>query len=76
MPHRRTCALTTFECADLPETERPILPWARETVWYVPEEVQAATRRLHDQLGRTLTLDAIGTAALANASVLLAMLTG
>ncbi len=67
-------AIATLECSQLPQNEQGVLRWVRGTVRYVPDEIQASTRRLDADLGRAGTLDAIGTAALANGMVRLAML--
>jgi alkylhydroperoxidase family enzyme len=50
----------------LSETEERLLRWTRETVWYEPRVIQTSTRRLRDEVGESLTLEAIGTAAIGN----------
>ncbi len=67
-------ALATLTTDAIPEDERRLLAWVRETVWYEPAAVQRQTQALMEQLGQDKTLDAIGTAALANSCVRLTML--
>ena len=50
----------------LSDTEERLLRWTRETVWYEPRVIQNSTRRLRDEVGESLTLEAIGTAAIGN----------
>ncbi len=50
----------------LSEVEERLLRWTRETVWYEPRVIQNSTRRLRDEVGESLTLEAIGTAAIGN----------
>lgn len=54
--------------------EALLVPWARETVRYRPAAIQERTRRLLSEIGPGRTLEAAGTAALANAVVRLGML--
>ncbi len=71
-----TGVLATLASKDLTAEESLLVPWARETVW-MPEEpkrIQERTRPLLEALGPTRVLEAIGTAAIANACVRLAML--
>jgi hypothetical protein len=51
-----------------------LLSWARDTVNYETPVMQKKTRVLAAEIGNTAVLEAIGTAALANAIVRLAML--
>jgi alkylhydroperoxidase family enzyme len=51
-----------------------LIEWARGTVHYQPQEIQRQTRELLAQVGPEQTLEAVGIAALANATVRLAML--
>jgi len=46
--------------------EERLLRWTRETVWYESRVIQNSTRRLRDDVGESLTLEAIGTAAIGN----------
>jgi alkylhydroperoxidase family enzyme len=46
--------------------EERLLRWTRETIWYEPRVIQNSTRRLLDDVGESLTLEAIGTAAIGN----------
>jgi len=50
----------------LSDIEERLLRWTRETVWYEPRVIQNSTRRLRDEVGESLTLEAIGTAAIGN----------
>ena len=67
-------ALSTLTTEAIPELERAVLPWARETVWYETADLQRKTQVLLRTLGRDQTVDAIGAAAMANACVRMAML--
>jgi alkylhydroperoxidase family enzyme len=50
----------------LTSVEERLLRWTRETVWYEPRVIQNSTRRLLDEVGEEIALEAIGTAALCN----------
>jgi alkylhydroperoxidase family enzyme len=50
----------------LSDIEERLLRWTRETVWYEPRVIQKSTRSLRDDVGERVTLEAIGTAAIAN----------
>jgi alkylhydroperoxidase family enzyme len=50
----------------LSDIEERLLRWTRDTVWYEPRAIQKSTRRLCADVGERLTLEAIGTAAIAN----------
>jgi alkylhydroperoxidase family enzyme len=82
------CALAT-QGIDAAETERVLghlasprldpleailVPYARETARYRPAVIQERTRALVKEIGPDRTLEAVGTAALANAVVRLGML--
>ncbi len=67
-------ALTTLRCPRLAPREAGLLAWARDTVYYTPSSIQEMTRTLGSELGPAALLEAIGVAALANATVRLAML--
>lgn len=56
--------------------EALLVPWARETVRYRPAAMQERTRKLLAGIGPDRTLEAVGTAALANAVVRLGALAG
>jgi alkylhydroperoxidase family enzyme len=58
--------LATLSSPLLTGTEDRLLRWTRDTVWYEPKVIQNSTRRLFDEVGESLTLEAIGTAAIAN----------
>jgi len=51
----------------LTPTERALLGFARETVWYQPAGIQRRARALRDEIGAPQLLEAIGVLALANA---------
>ena len=67
-------ALATFQSDRLRPHESGLLSWARETVHYDTSRIQQKTRILAAELGDSALLEAIGVAALANATVRLAML--
>jgi alkylhydroperoxidase family enzyme len=66
--------LATLDAPVLDDTERRLLPWARETVRYRASDIQTRTAELASELSEQQLLEAVGTAALANATVRLAML--
>jgi alkylhydroperoxidase family enzyme len=47
--------------------EAAVVPFARETIWYRPVQIQRRARALRDQLTREQFLELIGITALANA---------
>ena len=47
--------------------ESVIVPFARETIWYRPAEIQRHARRVRDRLTAEQFVDLVATAALANA---------
>jgi alkylhydroperoxidase family enzyme len=65
--------LSTLSSPRLSEAERRLLRWTRETVWYEPRVIQESTRRLLDEVGEQLTLEAVGTAAVGNTLARLAL---
>jgi hypothetical protein len=67
-------ALATLSSDRLPQHERALLAWARDTVHYQIAAIQKRTRALAAGIGSPAALEAIGVAALANAVVRLAML--
>jgi len=67
-------SLSTLESSRLPAAEARLLPWVRDTVHIQTAQVQGRTRELAAAIGRPALLEAIGVAALANATVRLAML--
>lgn len=67
-------ALATLQSDRLPASEAGLLSWARDTVYYDTPTIQQKTHGLAAQLGNAALLEAIGVAALANATVRLAML--
>lgn len=69
-------ALATLRCARLEPREEALLPWVRDTVHYRLAPIQQQTAALARELGPDAVLEAIGVAALANATVRLAMLRG
>lgn len=67
-------SLASLECSRLPASEARLLPWVRDTVHFQTAQVQGRTRELAAAMGNAAALEAIGVAALANATVRLAML--
>ncbi len=67
-------ALATLQSDRLSANEAALLSWARDTVYYDTPTIQQKTRVLAGALGDAALLEAIGVAALANATVRLAML--
>jgi alkylhydroperoxidase family enzyme len=67
--------LGTLGSDALTPLERELLPFARATVRYEPAAIQKKTRELIAATSSATALEAIGTAALANTAVRLAMLT-
>jgi len=66
--------LETLSGPELTATEGRILDWARETVHYQTGIIQKRTRALAAEVGVGVLLEAVGTAALSNTAVRLAML--
>jgi hypothetical protein len=66
--------LASLASPRLDPTETAILEWARETVRYQPTTIQKRTRALRERIGAQAALEAVGLAALANATVRIAML--
>ena len=66
--------LSALASPKLDERESAVLAWARDTVHYQPAQIQKRTRALSDIIGMEATLEAVGVAALANATVRLGML--
>ena len=67
-------ALAALASPKLDPREAAILSWVRETVRYSPGQVQKRTRALGEAIGTEAMLEAVGVAALANATVRLGML--
>ncbi len=67
-------ALGTLASPRLSPKDNRLLPWVRNTVYYQTNAIQRETRALAGELGQTALLEAIGVAALANATVRMAML--
>jgi len=67
-------ALAMLASDRLPEAEMRLLPWVRDTVHFQTMQIQGRTREIAPSLGGAAALEAIGVAALANATVRLAML--
>jgi alkylhydroperoxidase family enzyme len=59
-------ALTHLDAPELDPVERLLVPFARETIWFEPAQVQRRARALRDHLTGPQLLEAIGVAALAN----------
>lgn len=67
-------ALSTLHSSRLRPSESGLLSWARDTVYYETPEIQRKTGALAAGLDNATLLEAIGVAALANATVRFAML--
>lgn len=67
-------ALATLRCPRLSAREESLLPWVRDTVYYQIAAIQKKTAALAAEIGHPAILEAIGVAALANATVRIAML--
>ncbi len=67
-------SLASLESARVPASEARLLPWVRDTVHFQTAQIQGRTRELAAAIGDAAVLEAIGVAALANATVRLAML--
>jgi alkylhydroperoxidase family enzyme len=67
-------ALSTLQWNGLAPQQSGLLSWARNTVSYETGRIQPLTRQLGAEIGDAALLEAIGVAALANATVRLAML--
>lgn len=67
-------ALATLDSPRLSRRDARLLGWVRDTVSYRTPEIQEKTRSLAADLGEVAILEAIGVAALANATVRIAML--
>ncbi len=67
-------ALSTLSSARLSGNDAGLLSWVRDTVYYHTATVQNETRALAAKIGNAAALEAIGVAALANATVRLGML--
>ena len=61
-----TQALAHLDDPELDAGERLLLRFARETIWYEPEQLQRSARALRDRLSGPQLLEAIGVASLAN----------
>lgn len=68
--------LATLDSKALAPHEIRLLSWVRDTVHYQTGALQNQTRALAADIGNAAALEAIGVAALANATVRLAMLLG
>ena len=67
-------ALVTLQSPRLSQRDARLIPWVRNTVYYQTAMVQKQTAALAAEIGDAAILEAIGVAALANATVRLAML--
>ena len=65
----RAASVTVLAALDSPlltATERALLPFARETLWYEPAPLQRRARELRGRVTDTELMEAIGIAALGN----------
>lgn len=58
--------LTHLDAPELDETERLLVRFARETIWFDPATLQRRTRRLRDHLSVPQLVEVIGVTSLAN----------
>jgi len=58
--------LTHLDAPELNDTERALVRFARETIWYEPASLQRRARALRDCLSGPQLIEAIGVASLAN----------
>lgn len=58
--------LTHLDAPELDDTERVLMRFARETIWYEPAALQRRTRALRDRLSEPQLIESIGVASLAN----------
>jgi alkylhydroperoxidase family enzyme len=58
--------LNHLDGPELDETERLVVPFARETIWYEPARIQRRARVLKERLTEPQLVEAIGVAALGN----------
>jgi len=58
--------LTHLDGPELEATERLLMSYARETLWYQPAMLQRHTRALRERLSAEQLVEAVGVAALAN----------
>ena len=58
--------LNHLDAPELDPTERLLVPFARETIWFEPAAIQRRARNLRDRLSAPQFLEAIGVAAFAN----------
>jgi AhpD family alkylhydroperoxidase len=66
-PRDAEAILTHLASPRLDPVESVIVPFARETIWYRPAEIQRQARRVRDRLTAEQFVDLVATAALANA---------
>jgi len=59
--------LAHLAAPDLDPIEALIVPFARETIWYRPVEIQRRARELRRQMTAEQFVDLVGIASLANA---------
>jgi alkylhydroperoxidase family enzyme len=58
--------LNHLDGPELDETERLLVPFARETIWYEPARIQRRARTLKERLLEPQLVEAIGVVALGN----------
>lgn len=61
-----TRVLTHLDAPELDPVERLLVPFARDTIWYEPADVQRRTRALLDRLSVPQLIEAIAVASMAN----------
>jgi AhpD family alkylhydroperoxidase len=65
-PERLEPVLAHLSSPDLSDTERAILPFARETTRYQAAEIQRRARMLRDRIGEEAFVETVGLCGLAN----------
>jgi AhpD family alkylhydroperoxidase len=68
--------LTHLSCAGLDPISSAVVPFARETVWYQPIQIQRRSKLLLEELSREIFLETVIAASLANAVCRLGVLSG
>jgi len=68
--------LTHLDAPELDATERLLVPFARETIWYEPQRIQRQARALRERLPEPQFVEAIGVAGLGNGLCRMAAILG
>ena len=68
--------LTHLDAPELDPTERLLVPFARETIWYEPQRIQRQARAVRERLPEPQFVEAIGVAGLGNGLCRMAAILG